>query len=118
MVFMCVWQRSHLRMETLVRWRLVSIEVNQYERYDGFADTHAVKVFPMSMARAASQRHTVHGRRKITAILDATLACFHKDMYELFHAHPPTETGCCSKLILEQREPHDCGRSIFATKFS
>ena len=76
----------------LVRWRFVSIEVNQHERYDGFADRQALKVFPMSMARAASQRHTVHGHRKITAILDAAAAWFHKDMDELIHAHPPRET--------------------------
>ena len=76
----------------LVRWRLGSIEINQYERYDGFADTHASKVFPMSIARAASQRHTEHGHHKITAILDATRACFHTDMDELIHAHPPRET--------------------------
>ena len=70
-----------------MRWRFLSIEVNQHERYDGFADTQAVKVFPMSMARAASQRHTVHGHRKSTAILDAAVACFHKDMDELIHIH-------------------------------
>ena len=46
----------------------------------------------MSMARALSQRHTVHGHRKIIASLDATFACFHKDMDELIHAHPPRET--------------------------
>ena len=46
----------------------------------------------MSMARAASQRHAVHGHRKITAILDATKACFHKDMDGLIHALPPRET--------------------------
>ena len=74
-----------------VRWRLVSIEVNQYERYDGFADTQALKVFPMSIARAASQRHTVSGHHKITTILDATIACFHTDMDELIDAHPPRE---------------------------
>ena len=28
----------------------------------------------------------------MTAILDATVACFHKDMDELIHAHPPRET--------------------------
>ena len=76
----------------LVRWRYVSIEVNQHDKYDGFADTQAVKVFPMSMARAANQRRTVHGHRKITAILDATTACFHTDMGELIHAQPPRET--------------------------
>ena len=58
----------------LVRWRLVSIQVNQHERYDGFADTQALKVFPMSMARATSQRHTEHGHHKLPAILDGALA--------------------------------------------
>ena len=58
-----------------MRWRFVSIKVKRHERYDGFADTEAVKVFPMSMTRAASQRHTVHGHRKIIASLDATFAC-------------------------------------------
>ena len=89
----------HVRMsaipsenEDFVRWRLVSIEVNQYERYDGFADTQALQVFPMSNARAASERRTEHGHHKITAILDATFACFHTDMAELIHAHPPRET--------------------------
>ena len=76
----------------LVRWRLDSIEVKQHERYDGFADTQALKVFPMPMARAACQRHTVHGHRKITAILDATKVCFFKELDELIHAHPPRET--------------------------
>ena len=90
---------THVRLAAIpsekgdfVRWRLGSIEVKQHERYDGFADTQALEVFPMPMARAASQRHTVHGHRKITAILDATIACFHKDMDELILAHPPRET--------------------------
>ena len=110
MELMCVWQRSRLKKGDFV----------------GFAVTQAVKVFSMSKARAASQRHTVHDHRKITAILDATFACFHKDMDELIHAHPPREAEpeCiviwfgCLKLILEQGEPHDCGRSILATKYS
>ena len=54
--------------------------------------THASVVFPMSMARAASQRHTVLGHRKITGILDAAIACFHPDMDELIHAQPSRET--------------------------
>ena len=41
-----------------VHWRLDSIEINQYEKYDGFADTQAVKVVPTSKARATSQPHT------------------------------------------------------------
>ena len=69
----------------LVRWELGSIEVNQHE-------TQALKVFPMSTARAASQRHTEHERHKSTAILDTTFACFDTDMDELIHAHPPRET--------------------------
>ena len=90
---------THVRMAAipsengdLVRWRLGSIEINQYERYDGFAEAQALKVFPMSVARAASQRHTEHGHHKMTAILDATFACFHTDMDELIRAHPPRET--------------------------
>ena len=75
-----------------MRWRLGRIEVKQHERYCGFADTQAVKVFPMSVARAASQHHTVHGHRKINAILDAIAACFHKDLQELIHEHPTRET--------------------------
>ena len=95
----------------LVLWRLVSND--QCERYDGFAGTQA------------SQRHTVHGHHKITAILDAAIACFHPDMDELIHAHPPRETEpvcivvwLLFQRILEQGEPHDCGRSIFAKKHS
>ena len=76
-----------------VRWRLGSIEVNQYEKYDGFADTQALKVFPTSKARAASQRHTEHGQRNIIAIMDATMACFHTHMDELIHAQT-TKRNC------------------------
>ena len=45
----------------LVRWRLVSIDLNQYERFDGFADTQALKVFPMSTA--TSNKSTPHRAR-------------------------------------------------------
>ena len=69
----------------IVRWIFV-------ERYDGFAETEALKVFPMSTARAASLRHTEHGHHNITEILDATKACFHTDVDELIHAHLPRET--------------------------
>ena len=61
--------------------------------------------------------------RKSTAILDA---CFHRDMNELIHVHPPRETepkvilsyGCCPKFILVFGEPHERGRSFFAMKCS
>ena len=111
--------------EHLVRWRLGSIEVNQHERCYGFADNQALNSFPMSSARAASQRHTEHCHRRITAILDSTLACFHTDMDELIHAHLQKKVsqivlsyGCCSQLILEQGKLLDCGRSTFARKYS
>ena len=74
---------THVRMKViasekgdLVRWRLVIMEVNQYERHDVFADTPAMKVFRMLIARAASHRHTEHGHRKVIAILDAAVAFF------------------------------------------
>ena len=76
-----------------VRWRVVTIEVNQYEKYDGFADTQALKVFPMSIARAPSQRHTEHGHP--TRFLQSwTLlqARFPTETEELIHAHPPRDT--------------------------
>ena len=72
-----------------MRWNLGSIKVNQNKMYDGFADTQVVKVFSMSTARAASQRHTEHVQCGGTAILDDAVACFHTDMDELIHAHPP-----------------------------
>ena len=81
-------------------WRLDSIEINQYEKYDGFADTQAVKVVPTSKARATSQphTHTEYGHRMMIAIMDAAFACFHTNMDELIHAHTPRETvsdlGC------------------------
>ena len=91
--------RTHVRLAAipsekgdLVRWRFVSIGVNQHEKYNGFVHTQAVNMFPMSMARASSQRDTVHRHRNINAILDATTACFHKDMDDLIHTHPPRET--------------------------
>ena len=80
---------THVRMkeiasenEDFVRWILASMEVNQRERCDVFAGTQALKVCRMSIARAASQRHTEHGHRKIIALLDAA-------MYELIYSHPP-----------------------------
>ena len=75
----------------LVCWRLGSIELNQHEMYAGFADTQVVKVFPISIARTASQRRTEHGHRNSSAILDVIGACFHTDMDELIHAHPQRE---------------------------
>ena len=67
----------------------ITSEVENLVRGNGFADTQALKVFSISTARAASQRHTEHVHRKSTTILDAR---FHTDMNELSHAHPPRET--------------------------
>ena len=92
MILMCVWQPIPSENGDLVRWILASVEVNQHERYDGFVDTQALKAFPMLMARAAGQHHTEHRHRKITAILDAAIACFNTDMDGLIHAHSQRET--------------------------
>ena len=85
MELMCVWQRSHLRMETLCAGDLSAWKSTMFSQ----TRKHS-KCFPCRWQE--QQRHTVHGHRKITAILDDTLACFHKDMDELIHAHPPRET--------------------------
>ena len=77
--------------EDFVRWRLVTMEVSQYERHDVFAGTPALKVFRMLIAKAASHRHTEHEHRKVIAILDAAVAFFHADMDEVIHEHPPAE---------------------------
>ena len=91
----------------LVCWRLVSIEVNQYERYDVFADTQALKVSP-------ERQVNVTRCTDITRLLQSwTLLkhVFHTNMDELILAHPP-------KLILEQGKPHDYGRSTSAMEYS
>ena len=95
-------------MGDLARWRLVNMEVNQHERYDGFADTQDGKCFP---CRWQEQQVNV---TQLVTILDGAIACFHTDMDDLIHAHPPRET----KPGLEQGEPHYPGRSTFAMKFS
>ena len=90
---------THVRMKVIahnkgdiVRWRRVSMEVNQYERHSVFAGTPALKVFRMLIANAASHRHTEHGHRRIIAILGAAVAFFHADMGEVIYAHPPAES--------------------------
>ena len=45
---------------------------SKYERYDHFADTQTLKAFPMSIAKATSQRHTEHRHHKITATVDVS----------------------------------------------
>ena len=59
---------THVRMKItahnkgdLVRWRLVSVVVNQYERHDVFAGTPASNVIRMLIAKAASHSHTMAG---------------------------------------------------------
>ena len=92
---------------------------------ENFADAQALKVFSMSPARAASQRHTEHVHRKSTGILGA---CFHTDMNQLIHAHPPRETepeGFVVWLLSKahsgaRRATHKRGSSFFffAMKYS
>ena len=59
---------THVRMKViasekgyLVCWRLVSMEVNQYERHDVIAGTPPLTVFRMLIAKAASHRHSEQG---------------------------------------------------------
>ena len=70
---------------TQMRMAAIPSEVENLVCWNGFGNAQALKVLPRSTAKAASQRHTVHGNHKITAILDATLTCFHTDMNELIH---------------------------------
>ena len=65
-----------------MRVAAIPSEVENLVRWNGFADAQALKVFSMSTARAASQRHTEHVHRKID----------YPDMNKLIHAHPPIET--------------------------
>ena len=83
---------AHVRNKgDLVRWRLVSMEVNHYERHDVFAGTPVLKVFRMLIAKAASQSHPEHGHRKVIAIFDVAVAFFHADMEDKMRAHPRAE---------------------------
>ena len=88
-ILTCVWQRSHLKRGTLYAGVLAALRSISTKKYDGFADTQALKMFRTSKARAASQRHTEHGHLQITSILDT---CLHTNVNELIHAHPPRET--------------------------
>ena len=85
----------------------IPFEVENLVRWDGFADTQALKVFFMPTARAASQRHTEHVHRQSTAFLDA---CFHTDMNELIRAHPPRETEPEGSVIQLLSKAHSGAR--------
>ena len=72
------------------------MKIDQHERHDVDADTHALKVVYMPIAGVASQSRAVHGDRKITAILDTAIAFVHTltavtDTEEWMHAHSPRE---------------------------
>ena len=77
--------------EDFVRWRFVSMEVNNHERPDVFVGAPALKVFRMLVAKAASQKHPTEGYRKAIAILDVAAAFFHASMDETIYVHPPRE---------------------------
>ena len=84
---------THVRMKInahnkgdLVRWTLVSMEVNQYERHDVFAGIESVP----QVERKSSQSQS-HGHRKIIANIDVAVAFFHVDMEDKICAHPPAE---------------------------
>ena len=85
-----------------MRWRLVSMEVNQHER----AGTPALKVFRTLIATAASQRHSEHGHRKISAILDVAVAFLQADMLDVIYAHPPAEAEPDRTVVWLSRKAH------------
>ena len=63
----------------------------------------------------------MHGLRKITTILDAIVACFHKHIDELIHAHPPRETepdGIVVWLLFKTHSGAKESRTIVAGVFS
>ena len=93
---------------TKMRMAAIPSEVENLVCWNGFADAQALKVLPMSTARAASQRHTEHVHRKSTAILDA---CFHTDMNELMHTHPPRETEPEGNVVWLLSKAHIGARS-------
>ena len=87
---------THVRMKIiarnkgdLVRWKLVSMEVN-HERHDVFAGTSAIESVPY-VDRKASHSHPEHGHRKDIAILDVAVASFRADVEDVTCAHPPAE---------------------------
>ena len=69
-------KRSEATEGTHVRMKIIA----RYERHGVFAGTPALKVFRMMIAKAASQRQTEHGHRKVIAILDVAVAFFHANM--------------------------------------
>ena len=87
MVLMGVWQRSHLKRGTLCAGDLAALR-SIIRKVRWFRRHARIESVPTSKTRAASQRHTEHGHRQITSILDTF---FHTDIDELKHAHPPRE---------------------------
>ena len=94
-----MWQRSHLKRETLcagVMAALRSINTKKYEEFRRHASIESGSHVKGKSSKSTS--NTEHGQRKIIAIMDATMACFHTNMDELIHAHTPRETvsdlGC------------------------
>ena len=79
---------THVRMKIvahnkgdLVRWRLVSMEIN-HERHEVFAGTSAIESV-RHVDRKASHSHPEHGHRKDIAILDVAVASFRADMEDV-----------------------------------
>ena len=75
---------THLRVKItvhnkgdLVRWRLVSLEVNQYKRHDVFVDTST------SVYLLQKQQVTDNANHEIIAILDVVAVFLHTDLQEV-----------------------------------
>ena len=64
----------------IVRWRLVGMEINQYQRDDCFAGTPALKVFRMLVSKAASSPNSKGIHRRAIGFYDACVAFFHAEL--------------------------------------
>ena len=75
----------------IVRWRLVAMEFNNYERNDTFAGTPPVKMMRLLVSRSASICNRRGEHRRILAFYDACVAFFHASIDEELYLIPPRE---------------------------
>ena len=99
---------AHVRMKEMCKLH--------YE-FEEFAHRKVEKVIEeMEQVKFMEKRDDTSQQRQIGHVVT--------DMDEFIYAHPPRGAeivlsyGYCSKLILEQEESHDCGRSFFAMHYN
>ena len=80
-----------IKEDWIVRWRLVAMEFNNYERNDTFAGTPPVKMMRLLVSRSASICDRFGKHRRILAFYDACVAFFHASIDEELYIIPPRE---------------------------